>query len=36
MQFCELYPSKLKFAHINVNSMRNKLDLLSDQVTLIS
>ena len=31
-QFCKLYPHKHKIAHININSLRNKLDLLSDQV----
>ena len=31
-EFCELYSNKIKIAHINVNSIRNKLDLLSDQV----
>ena len=31
-QYCELHPHKIKIAHININSIRNKLDLLSDQV----
>ena len=31
-QFCELYPNKLTIAHINRSSIRNKLDLLSDQI----
>ena len=31
-QFCELYPNKTKIALININYIRNKLDLLSDQV----
>ena len=31
-QFCELYPNKIKVAHIIINSIRNKLDLLSNQV----
>ena len=32
MQFCELYPNKIKIAHIIIDYKRNKLDLLSDQV----
>ena len=31
-QFCKLYPNKLKITHIIINPIRNKLDLLSDQV----
>ena len=31
-QFCELYPNKFKIPHISINSLKNKLDLLSDQV----
>ena len=31
-QLCELYLNKLKIAQISINSIRNKLDLLSDQV----
>ena len=31
-QFCEFYPNKIKIAHIIINSIRNKLDLLSNQV----
>ena len=31
-QYFELYPNEIKIAHININSIRNKLDLLSDQV----
>ena len=30
-KFCELYFNKLKIAHIDKSSLRNKLDLLSDQ-----
>ena len=30
--FCEVCPNKLKIAHININSIRSKLDFLSDQV----
>ena len=31
-QFCKLYPKKIKITHIIINPIRNKLDLLSDQV----
>ena len=31
-QYFELYPNEIKIAHISINSIRNKLDLLSDQV----
>ena len=31
-QFCELYTNKIKIAYININSIRKRLDLLSDQV----
>ena len=33
-QFCKIYPNKLKFTHININNIRNQLDLHSDQVKI--
>ena len=32
LSVCELHPNKLKIAHININPIRKKLDLFSDQV----
>ena len=31
-EFCELCPNKIEIVHIIINSIRKKLDLLSDQV----